>query len=80
MITHDDTPILGYRDGIIFITSNERPRRVMTDRGDLPKGNKQNANDWFTIGEMNFNVHPYRSDLKGYPVRWSSKFVDGELV
>lgn len=80
MISYDKTPVVGYPEGVILASPNIRPRRVMTDRGDMPKGNKQNANDWFTIGDTHYNVHPYVHRFNGYPVRWSSKFVEGELV
>ena len=80
MIRYDNTPVVGYPEGVIITSSDVRPRRVMTDRGDMPKGNKQNANDWFTIGDTHYNVHPYRRQFGGYPVRWSSSYIDGELV
>ncbi len=78
MTTYDGTPITGYGAGLI--TSDTPPRRVMTDRGDLPKGNKQNPNDWFTIDDLHYNVHPFDKTLGGYPVRWISSYIDGELV
>ncbi len=67
MTSYDPTPVEGYQLGIV--ASNERPKRVMTDRGDHPPGNRMLANDWFTIGTKRYNVHPYRSDFDGYPVR-----------
>ena len=64
--TYNNTPVKGYRDGLII--SDTRPDRVIThyddNRGDV-------SNDWFTIDDRRYNVHPYRADLGGYPVRWS---------
>lgn len=60
--------IEGYSEGMI--KANFNPTVERTDRGDLPKGNNQNINHWFTIGDTRYNVHGYRPDLHGYPVRW----------
>lgn len=65
---YDPTPVIGYSEGLII--SDDPPVREFTDRGDLPKGNKANPNDWFYIETRRFNVHPFRSDLGGYPIRW----------
>jgi len=66
---HDPAAVEGYPQGII--RSNDMPPfRHFTDRGDEPEGNLNNPNDWFEIGELFYNVHPYRADLGGYPVRW----------
>lgn len=74
--TYDPTPVEGYYYGIV--KSNEAPTRVWTDRGDMPKGNKALCNDWFSIGDTKYNVHPFRFDLAGYPVRWKEPIVDEE--
>lgn len=76
MISYDDTPVVGYPEGIIVASPNIKPDREFTDRGDLPKGNKQNANDWFTIGDTRYNVHPYSHQFGGYPVRWIEAVID----
>ena len=60
-IQYDSTPVIGYRDGLIKVTSNELPARITVGT---------NSNDWFYIGLRRYNVHPFRSDLGGYPVRW----------
>jgi hypothetical protein len=65
---HDPVAVPGYSNGIIRSTSS--PVREFTDRGDLPPGNKELANDWFTIGDKRYNVHPFRADFGGYPIRW----------
>ena len=49
------TPVTGYGDGLI--TGNATPERIAN-------------NDWIVVGDFRFNVHPFRSDLGGYPVRW----------
>ena len=69
-VTFDSTPVVGYREGIVIVTGNEVPERICTEHGGFAPGNRLNINDWFTIGESRYNVHPYRSDLGGYPVRW----------
>lgn len=63
--THDATPVTGYRDGIII--SDTTPRREATKGGD----GRENLNDWFYIDGQRFNVHPYRSDFGGWPIRWT---------
>lgn len=65
---HLPDPIAGYHAGII--QSDKSPVTEYTDRGDQPAGNMQNGNDWFYINNSRYNVHPYRFDLNGYPVRW----------
>lgn len=67
---YDSTPVVGYGEGLV-ISPDERPVTEYTDRGDMPPGNNANANSWFYIGERKYNVHPFRADLGGYPVRWS---------
>ncbi len=54
-VKYDPTPIVGYGEGLV--TGDAVPVR-------------EDNNDWIYIGEYVFNVHPYRSDLKGWPVRW----------
>ena len=56
---YDSTPVVGYSDGVVHSTVS--PERI-TING--------NPNDWFTIGDKRYNVHPYDSHIGGYPVRW----------
>lgn len=70
---YNATPIIGYGEGLI--TSDEPPKREWSDRGDMPKGNNALSNDWFTIESTRYNVHPYRKDLGGYPVRWIESVI-----
>jgi len=58
----------GYYLGIV--RTKMKPFRHYTDLGSKPKGNRGLANDWFEIGGKFYNVHPYRVDFLGYPVRW----------
>lgn len=67
-IVYDANSIVGYGDGLI--KSDELPAGEFTDRGDLPKGNRKNYNLWFYLDNKRYNVHPYRRDLCGWPVRW----------
>ena len=64
--TYDGEPVIGYGDGIVKADNSkgqgdeeliEQPRRI-------------DNNDWIVIGRFRFNVHPFRADLGGYPVRW----------
>ena len=65
MTTYSPTPVIGYSEGLII--SDAKPTRIVThdddNRGDV-------SNDWFTIDNVRYNVHPFRNDLGGYPVRW----------
>lgn len=70
--TYNPRPVEGYREGVIV--SDVAPERVMTDHGAYPPGNKLLGNDWFTIDGTHYNVHPYRTDFGGYPVRWASTY------
>ena len=70
---YNSTPVTGYQDGIIV--SDTAPRKIATS---LPDG-ARNINLWFTIETTHYNVHPYREDLRGYPVRWFQSYApDGE--
>lgn len=60
--TYDSTPVIGYGDGLV--KGQGAPSRI-------------DNNDWIVIGMFRFNVHPYRSDLGGYPVRWIEE-ADGD--
>ena len=62
--TYDSTPVIGYGDGLV--TGPGTPVRI-------------DNNDWILIGDFKFNVHPHRSDLGGYPVRWIET-TDGSAV
>ncbi len=55
---YDATPVIGYGEGT-----------VKSGRADSAV-RRENNNDWITIGRFIFNVHPYRPDFGGYPVRW----------
>jgi hypothetical protein len=61
--TYNPTPVPGYGDGLV--KSTEAPFRY-------------DNNDWIQIGEHYFNVHPYRSDFDGYPVRWIEIYIAGQ--
>ena len=61
---HDPSPVTGYSHGLIISPSS--PVREVTKTAD----GRDNRNDWFYINDQRFNVHPFRSDLGGYPVRW----------
>ena len=65
MTHYNPAPVPGYSEGLVV--SKDRPDRIIThyddNRGDV-------SNDWFTFLGKRYNVHPYRSDLGGYPVRW----------
>lgn len=63
-ITYNPVPVIGYREGLIVTTQGESPRREHTERS---------SNDWFYIDWTRYSVHPYRSDLSGWPVRWSER-------
>ncbi|MCK5496371.1 MAG: hypothetical protein KAI41_07675 [Hyphomicrobiaceae bacterium] len=52
---YNPAPVIGYGDGLI--TGNASPVRLEN-------------NDWIFLGDFRFNVHPFRSDLGGWPVRW----------
>ena len=60
--TYDPTPATGYGDGVV--------------KGLVTPVVRQDNNDWIYLGELRFNVHPYRSDLGGYPVRWIETLND----
>ncbi len=67
-----ETPVVGYSDGIIKPEPGQQPQRCYSYHAD----ERVNPNDWFCLdagagGITYFNVHPYRSDLGGYPVRWT---------
>lgn len=53
--------VIGYPDGMIKTRGGEKP---ITSK---------KLNLYFIIGELAYDVHPYRSDLGGWPVRWSEK-------
>lgn len=57
--TYKKSPVTGYPNGLV-IAENESP--IFSDN-----------NHWFYIGGLKINVHPYRRDLGGYPVRWTQK-------
>ena len=57
---YNPAPVIGYCDGLVV--SDETPLRVKN-------------NDWFCIEGRFYNVHPKRSDLGGYPVRWFTDFM-----
>lgn len=57
-IQYDNTPVIGYGEGLIKVTRGERPILTAT-------GNRK-----FHLDGYEYDVHPYRSDLGGYPVRW----------
>lgn len=69
MSKYDKTPVPGYRAGRIL--TDEKPVQVRTPNPDGKASPLYDVvNDWFEIDGQYFNVHPYRSDLEGYPVRW----------
>lgn len=57
---------IGYDDGLI-VTEQEP---IMTPQGNLK----------FIVGDRIYDVHPFRSDLGGYPVRWSQLLEFTDLV
>ena len=59
---YDNKAVIGYGDGLV--TGPGTPSRI-------------DNNDWIVIGMFRFNVHPYRDDLGGYPVRWIEE-ADGD--
>jgi hypothetical protein len=59
------TPVIGYGDGLV--TGQVTPSRIEN-------------NDWIVIGNFRFNVHPYRDDLGGFPVRWIETADDHRAV
>lgn len=66
---YSSDPVVGYSEGIIKasdpkIEGMERPTRI-------------DNNDWIIIGQFRFNVHPFRLDLGGYPVRWIERESGG---
>lgn len=52
---YNPSPVIGYPCGLII--SDSKPIRF-------------SSNNWFRFGGKQYNVHPYRDDLGGYPVRW----------
>ncbi len=52
---YDSTPVIGYGDGLI--TSDRAPVQI------------RNNLKFFIDGRV-YDVHPFRKDLGGYPVRW----------
>ncbi len=64
--TYHKEPVVGYGDGLI--KSDESPEHTVEKFND---DRNDNHNNWFTIGDTRYNVHPYRSDFGGYPVRWT---------
>ena len=65
---YDSMPVTGYSEGIVI--SDVAPISCTEHFND---NRASNTNLYFKIGNQYFNVHPYRSDLGGYPVRW----IDG---
>ena len=59
-LLYSPVPVIGYSEGLI-IAGNETPTRTYSER---------TSEDWFVINDYHFNVHPFRYDLGGYPVRW----------
>ena len=59
---YDSTPVIGYSEGLVIAPGRETPTRIVV---------AGNPNLWFYIDLRRYNVHPYREDLGGYPVRWS---------
>ena len=68
MTTYDSTPITGYSEG--SITSDDAPIKCVETFND---NRNDNVNFYFEIDGKFYNVHPRRSDLGGFPVRW----IDG---
>jgi hypothetical protein len=70
---YDKTPVVGYGEGLVI--SDVAPIVCVTQFND---GRPENVSHWFRIEGATraryFNVHPYRSDLGGYPVRWIENF------
>ena len=62
---HNPTPVTGYSEGVVV---SEVAPIACTETFDDDR--HPNTNHYFRIGDEFFNVHPYRSDLGGYPVRW----------
>jgi len=63
MTIYNPEPVEGYDRGLIVTDTN--PERIVEEGGNGPV-----SNDWFYLGTVRYNVHPYRRDLGGYPVRW----------
>jgi len=69
MSTYDKTAVPGYRAGRII--TDDKPVQIRTPNPDgKPSPLYDIVNDWFEVDGRYFNVHPYREDLGGYPVRW----------
>ena len=64
-IYYNATPIEGYGQGLIECDRDSEPTRWTNV---LPHATV--PNDYFLIDGLYYNVHPYRADLKGCPVRW----------
>ncbi len=69
---YDNKPVVGYSEGLII--SDSKPEKEVTRYSD---NRPDNVNHWFTIGATRYNVHNYRSDLRGYPVRWFETVLVG---
>lgn len=74
MKTYKPTPVIGYPDGTI--ESDEQPIMVRTPNSDgKPSPMYDNVNYYFVIDDVFYNVHPFRSEFGGYPVRMFSDFT-----
>jgi len=62
-IRYDPTPAIGYSQGRI-VDAKVRPFQSPT------------GNYYFVIDDMAYDVHPFRSDLGGWPVRYSQRILD----
>jgi hypothetical protein len=69
-IRYDSTPVVGYGEGLVISDRKEE--------ADFPAIDAD-GNNWMVIVDaVEFNVHPYREDLGGYPVRWILQYGAGE--
>jgi len=70
-IRYRPEPVIGYSEGLIVTTCNEQPAQIRTPNPDGKSSPLHDVvDDWFYIGQRRYNVHPFRADLGGWPVRW----------
>jgi len=71
--TYNSSPIVGYPEGRVI--SDVAPVACTEHFND---NRPSNTNHYFRIegstGARYFNVHPYRTDIGGYPIRWIDGF------